>query len=190
MDNIEFIRLLKDGDKTAFEKLFKEYAPKIYHFSLSYLHNTADSEGLVQDVFLKLWEKREMLNQSGNLKAFVFKVAINTIYDFIRRKNVENAFKDYVETNYDSATDNTWNEVIFNEMQSRLNVLIEQFPTQRKKIFKLSKQEQLSNDEIAEKLNLSKRTVENHLYRAVSYLKEHLKHDSLTILLYFYLFYS
>ena len=191
MDNKELTKLIKKGDKTAFEKLFKEYAPKIYHFSLSYLHNVADSEELVQDVFLKIWEKRLMLNQSGNLNAFIYKVAINTIYDFIRRKNVEHAFKDYVETNGNNTSINfTWHEVIFNEMQDRLNELIEQFPDQRRKIFKMSKQEGLTNDEIAGKLNLSKRTVENQLYRAVAYLKEHLKNEPFTFIVFLYLFYT
>lgn len=189
MDNSELIELIKEGEKTAFEKMFQEYAPKIYHFALSYLHNAADSEELVQDVFLKIWEKRESLNPSGNLKAFIFKVAINTIYDFIRRKNVEGAFSDFANKNYEKSSDNTWHTVIYNEMLNALNGLIEQFPEQRKKIFKLSKQEGLTNDEIAQKLNLSKRTVENQLYRAVSYLKGHLKNESLPALLFFYLFY-
>ena len=190
MDNKELTKLIKEGNKSAYERLFKEYAPKIYHFSLSYLHNVADSEELVQDVFLKIWEKREMLDQSGNLKAFIYKVAINTIYDFIRRKNVEYAFKDYVEAHADNSSTNTWHEVIYNEMQGQLNNLIEQFPEQRKKIFKMSKQEGLTNDEIAKELNLSKRTVENQLYRAIAFLKENLKNESLTALLFFYLFYT
>lgn len=190
MNNKGQTKLIKEGNKSAYEKLFNEFAPKIYHFSLSYLHNTADAEELVQDVFLKIWDKRETLDQSGNLKAFIYKVAINTIYDFIRRKNVEHAFKDYVEAHATNSSSNTWHEVIYHEMQDRLNELIEQFPEQRKKIFKMSKQEGLTNDEIAGKLNLSKRTVENQLYRAVAYLKEHLKNEPFTFIVFLYLFYT
>ena len=183
MDNELQIVLIREGNRKAFEKLFKEYAPKIYHFSLSYVHNNTDSEELVQDVFLKIWEKRQLLEKGGNLNAFIYKVAINTIYDFIRRKNVEHAFKDFVEARSETSTNNTWHEVIFNEM-------IERFPEQRKKIFKMNKLEGLTNDEIAKKMGLSKRTVENQLYRAVVFLKEHLKNESITAILFFYLFYN
>ena len=61
----------------------------------------ADAEELVQDVFLKVWEKREILDAAQNVKAYIFKIAINTIYDFIRRKNIESAFNDFARENYE-----------------------------------------------------------------------------------------
>ena len=63
---------IKYGEKDACQELFERYAPKIYHFSLSYLKNEADAEELVQDVFLKVWEKREILDASQNVKAYIF----------------------------------------------------------------------------------------------------------------------
>ena len=165
----------------------KKYAPKIYHFSLSFLKNEADAEGLVQDVFLKVWEKREILDASQNVKAYIFKIAVNTIYDFIRRKNIESAFNDFAKVNFSKSTNDTWDTIIFEEMQTTLNELVTQMPEQRRKIFRLSKIKGLSNDEIAHKLNLSKRTIENQLYRAIVFLKEHLKNESMFALLFFYL---
>jgi RNA polymerase sigma factor (sigma-70 family) len=79
--------LIKTGVKDAFQELFERYEPRIYSFSFSYLQNAQDSEELVQDVFLKIWENRASLDKTKNTKAFIFKVAVNTIYDFIRRKN-------------------------------------------------------------------------------------------------------
>ena len=72
-------------------------------------------------------------------------------------------------------------------MQTTLNELVTKMPEQRQKIFRLSKIKGLSNDEIAHKLDLSKRTVENQLYRAIVFLKEHLKNESMFALLFFYL---
>lgn len=188
IDEVHLILLIKQGSKEAFEGLYEKYADRIYHFTLSYLKNGPDAEELVQEVFLKIWEKRETLDQTKNIKAFVFKVAINTIYDVIRRRNIENAFKDFAALNYETESNSTWHTVIYEEMQAKMNRLVKQFPDQRRKIFRLSKEEGLSNEEIAVKLNLSKRTVENQLYRAVSILKEQFKNESLLALFFFYLF--
>ncbi|MDX2432500.1 MAG: RNA polymerase sigma-70 factor [Bacteroides sp.] len=184
----DIIRLIKQGNKEVFERIFEEYSPKIYHFSLSYLNNTVEAEELVQDVFLKLWDKRETLDHTKNLKAYIYKVAINTIYDVLRRRNVENAFKDFANSSYETSSDNTWHTIIYEEMQAKLDLLVNQFPEQRKKIYKLSKEKGLSNDEIALKLKISKRTVENQLYRAISFLKQHFKEESLAALFFIYLF--
>jgi len=179
---------IKTGDKNAYRKLFEKYAPRIYNFSLSYLNDENDAEELVQNVFLKIWEKRTSLDSTQNLKAFIFKIAVNTIYDFIRRKNIEHAFKDYARLNYTANEDYTWHTIIFEEMKQNLDLLVSQLPEQQQKIFQLSKQEGLNSEEIAKKLNLSKRTVENHLYRAISFLKKHFKNESLIALLFFHLF--
>ncbi|MCY1721405.1 RNA polymerase sigma-70 factor [Prolixibacteraceae bacterium Z1-6] len=190
IDDADLTRRVKSGEKEAYQILFERYAPKIYHFALSYLKSTADSEELVQDVFLKVWEKRDILDATQNIKAFIFKIAINTIYDFIRRKNIETAFQEFSKANYSTGSNNTWDTVIFEEMQTTINRLVAQMPEQRRKIFKLSKSKGLTNDEIAKELQLSKRTVENQLYRALVFLKEHLQKDSVFALLFFYLFYS
>ena len=190
ISDAELARKINSGKKEAYKELFDRYAPRIYQFSLSYLKNSADAEELVQDVFLKIWEKRETLDQSKNIKAFIFKVAINTIYDFIRHKNIESAFNDFASVNFESSANSTWQTVIFDEMQENLQKLVAQLPEQQQKIFKMNKEDGLTSDEIAEQLNLSKRTVENHLYRAVSFLKDHFKNDSMFSLLFFYLFFG
>lgn len=181
---------INKGEKDAYRELFERYAPRILQFANSYLKSKADAEELVQDVFLKLWEKREILDHTKNIKSLIFKMTVNAVYDFIRRKNVESAFKDFVSEVSRESENTTWHKVIFDEMQLNLKNLLEQLPEQQRKIFILSKEDGLTNDEIAEKLSLSKRTVENHLFRAISFLKQHFQKEAVLSLLYFYLFCS
>src|SRR6056297_2578385 len=124
----ELTPLVKRGIKQAYQELFERFAPRIFQFSRTYLKNAADSEELVQDVFLKIWEKREKLDSSKNIKAFFFKIAVNTIYDFIRRKNLEQAFHDFSRSQEGSPAHNTWHEVIWNEMLENLDELVAQMP--------------------------------------------------------------
>jgi RNA polymerase sigma-70 factor (family 1) len=185
--DIQMIEQLKVGSKDAFRLLFDTIGPKIHAFALSYLKNEADAEELLQEVFLKLWEVRTTLDSSKNVKSFLFKICINLIYDFIRRKNIEQAYLDYSGKNHFDYGESTWNEVIYNDMLNNLHQLVATMPVQRQRIFKLSKENNLTNDEIAQQLNLSRRTVENQLYRAVSFLKEKLGTGSLPALLFFFL---
>jgi RNA polymerase sigma-70 factor (ECF subfamily) len=178
---------LKKGEKEAFQELFNLYAPKIHRFAIAYLKDMANAEELVQDVFMKIWEKRENLDPAQNIKAYIYKIAVNTVYDFVRKKNLEKAFADFSKHNFQPGAESLWHEIIWNEMLARLDHLVAQMPEQCRNIFILCKEEGLSNQEIAEKLNLSKRTVENQLYRAIRFLKEHLKPDTVFLLLFLYL---
>jgi RNA polymerase sigma-70 factor (family 1) len=168
--DIHLIEQLRIGSKEAFRILFDTFGPKIHHFAFSYLKNKDDADELLQEVFLKLWELRTKLDDTKNIKSFLFKICINLIYDFIRRKNIEKAFIQYSGTQQ-SYSDDTWSEIVYNDMLYNLNRLIDGMPEQRQLIFRLSKEQGLTNEEIALKLNLSRRTIENQLYRAVLFLK-------------------
>jgi RNA polymerase sigma-70 factor (family 1) len=187
MNDAQLTYLVKTGVKEAFQELFERYGPRIYQFSYSYLKNREDSEELVQDVFLKIWEKRDSLDKSKNIKSFIFKIAVNSIYDFIRRKNIEYAYKDFAAAHFVQSADSTWHQVIFDEMLKNLDGLVKQMPPERQKIFKLSREEGLSSEEIAKKMNLSKRTVENQLYRAITYLKKNYTTESMFSMLFLFL---
>jgi len=183
----QVVEQLREGSREAFRLLFDEVGPKIYAFAFSYLKNESDAEELLQEVFLKLWEVRSNLDTSKNIKSFLFKICVNLIYDFIRRKNIEQVYLVYSGRNSPSSGDNTWHEIIYNDMLNNLQQLIATMPEQRQRIFRLSKEEGLSNEEIADQLNLSRRTVENQLYRAVSFLKEKINTGSIPALVFFFL---
>ncbi|BAX82408.1 RNA polymerase sigma-70 factor [Labilibaculum antarcticum] len=178
---------LKDGSQLAFKQLFDRYTPRIYRFAISYLKSDADAEELVQDVFLKLWEKRETLDESQNIRAYIFKIAINSIYNLSKRKNYKQVYNEFVKNNFTLDNEFTWNDVVYNELVDSLNLHIDKMPAQRRDIFLMSRKDGLSNQEIAKNLNISLRTVENQIYRSVSYLREQLKPNSVFLLLLFFL---
>lgn len=181
------VKRIQSGSKDAFKELYNQYAHRINRFAYGYLKSDFDSEELVQEVFLKLWNNRQTLDSSQNIKSFIFKIAVNTIYDYIRHKNVEKAFYEFAASD-SMNSDETWQEVVYNDMLAQINRLLQLMPEQRRKIFSLSKEKGLSNDEIADVLNLSKRTVENQLYRATAFLKKKLNLNSGLAILFFYLF--
>ncbi len=170
---------IKKEEKGAFRELFERYTPRIYKFALSYLKNKNDAEELVQIVFLKIWKKRNSIDATQNIKAYIFTITINSIYDFIRRKKIEYSFQNRSRQIQSNTENNTWNTVVQREMQQNLSDCINRLPKQQQKIFQLSKMEGFTNDEIAIQMGLSKRTVENHLYRAVSFLKQNFKNEIL-----------
>lgn len=183
----ELARSVRLGSKEGFRMLYERYGGKIHAFSYSYLKSEHDAEELVQDVFLKIWDKRDTLDETANIRSFIYKIAVNSIYDFIRRKNVERAFSDF-SASTKSFSDETWQDVVFHDMVSQIEGLVQKMPDQRRQIFRLSKEQGFSNEEIAAKLNLSKRTVENQLYRATAFLKQNLILDSTLATLVYYLF--
>ena len=186
--NSELLIRLKSGEKSAFKHIFNLYGPKIYRFGILYLKNKSDAEELAQDVFLKIWEKRDHLDPSQNIKAYIFKIAVNCIYDNIRKKNLNKAFVEFSNHNFEPSAESLWNEIIWKDMLLKLNTLVERMPEQRRIIFLLRREEGLSNQQIADKLKLSKRTVENQIYRTTLYLNEHMSKDSVFLLLFLFLF--
>jgi len=177
--------LIKGEEKDAFRELFVRYAPRIYKFALSYLKNKNDAEEIVQNVFLKIWEKRNSIKTSENIKAFIFTITANKIYDFIRRKKIEHTFHNYTMLNYGNNENNSWNSIVYKEVQQTIFSLANKLPSQQQKVFNLSKMDGLTNDEIAIKMGISKRTVENDLYRAILFLKQNFKNESFIALLFF-----
>jgi len=181
----ELVLLIKGEEKDAFRELFNRYVPRIYKFAFSYLKNKNDAEEIVQNVFLKVWEKRSSIKASENIKAFIFTITANKIYDFIRRKNIEHSFHNYSILNQGNNENNSWNSIVYKEVQQTIFNLANKLPSQQQKVFNLSKMEGLTNDEIAIRMGISKRTVENDLYRAVLFLKQNFKKESFIVLFFF-----
>ncbi|MCG8306497.1 MAG: RNA polymerase sigma-70 factor [Cytophagales bacterium] len=166
-----FILSLKRGDKDAFTTLFHHYADKIYGLSLRMHLRYEDAEEVCQEVFLKLWEMRGSFDESKSLNSYIFTIAKNIVLQKIRKRAYSIALEKYWKTDPPPYTRNTEENVEKKDLEKHLKAFISRLPEKQKNIIGLRMNESLSNDEIAKRLGISKRTVENQIYRALKKMR-------------------
>ncbi|MFW5645375.1 MAG: RNA polymerase sigma factor [Bacteroidota bacterium] len=183
----ELLKKLMHGDVLAFERVFKKYNRKIYAFSFRYLKNKEDAEGIVQEVFLKLWENHSKLKRDSNINAWLFTVTFNAIRKRFRKFASEKKHMDGYSKLFLNQQDEITDSEYF-DLLEKANHLIDKLPPQQKKVFLLRKDKGLTSIEMSIQLNLSKKTVENHLNRARAFLKKAMMEEGLLSFLFFWLF--
>ena len=177
-DNLLVARI-RHNDKDAFKSLYNRYNKKIYFFSLKYLKNNVEAEELVQSVFINVWENRESLDATIFVKNYIYKAAINYIYNYLKKKAISARFVESEINKGEKLSNLTYEEVFFHDLERSINSIVKTLPFQQQKIFLLSRSEGLTHKEIAGKLDLSERTVENQMYRALKTIKNILKEELL-----------
>lgn len=157
----------------AFEVLYCRYVPKLLAFLKSFYATDYQSAEIVQEIFIKIWERRDHLKEDLSFSSYLFQAAKNRIYNSSRDKIKELKFYDSFSFQSNDKSRNFIEEYIdFKELQEHSINAIHKLPPVQKKIFLLSRNNGLTNNEIATKLKLSKRTVEQHIYRALKQLKK------------------
>ena len=187
-DEHNLIQNLVKGDALSFDQIFSKYNKKVYAFSLRNLKNKEDAESVVQVVFINLWTDRDKLKEIKNLDAWIFMICFNTIRKHFRQLIREKKHLQKFAA-YSLEDDNTTvTETEYNDLLESAEKIIDQLPDRQKTIFFLSKKEGLSNDEISARLNITKKTVENYLTNAKSFIKKALVDEGLLSLLFYWLF--
>ena len=184
----ELVKSLKRGDLFAFDKLFSKYSKKLYYFAKGYLGSKEDAEGLVQEVFLMVWNKRKELKEHLSFNAFLYTVTYNAIRKYFRKKAREKKYLDRFLVDYDGKYNKTVADIEYNNLLELANEAIEKLPEKRKLIFQLSRHKGLSNIEIAKRLDISKKTVENQIHSALKFLREQFGKETLFTLFFYWLF--
>jgi len=160
-----------------FKVLYDTLYDRLYLFISRRSHSPEEAKDLVQEVFLRLLEKSIDFKAQSNIDALVFTIARNLIIDSYRKKIVFNdrlpSISAFYPAEYLDEADEDGEDPSLLRLNS-IKAAVEALPEQRKIIFKLNKYNGLSSEEIAEQLSISKRTVENHLYRAIKSLKNQL----------------
>lgn len=182
------VESLSKGNLLAFNSLYKEYSNRLYRFAIGYLKSDDEAEELVQEVFTIIWEKRMTLKEELSFKSFLFTIAFNIIKKHFRTKTY---LSEYVKSNSGDTSDNiTSDNITYNSLHQYIAELVDQLPDRRKEIFIKSRFEGLNTKEIAEKLQISHKTVENQLTEALKFIRTNLNKENIPVLLFFILFIS
>ena len=161
-------------DKSAFEYFFKEEYSSLCRFAFTFSKDPDDAEEVVQNCFVKLWEGRNKIEIGSSPKAYLFKMIRNASLNQIKHISIREDYKEHNERVLQES-EMMEEESGDTDLQDKINAAIQKMPPQRKRIFEMSRFEGLKYREIAEHLNISIKTVENHMGSAIKYLRVELK---------------
>ena len=170
----ELVQLLKSGCYTSFELLYERYSKSVYLTAKKFHLSHENAENIVQDVFLKVWEKKHNLKTEYSFFSYLFTIAKNAIFKQIKKKIFISLKEDYNLKNPLISPDQTESKLLKDDFRMQYQGTIRKLTPSKKKIFILRYHMGLNNQEIASRLGLSKRTVESHLHQIKSTIREHL----------------
>jgi RNA polymerase sigma-70 factor (ECF subfamily) len=179
---IQLIKAFKKGDAQAFKSLFDRYHKRLYSFLYSLLKSKEDTEEIVQETFLKIWESREQFWEDYPFESLLFRIARNTSLNYNRKKVNRAVFEKHFGFFADLSEGSADQYILFQETQNIIETILNGLPSKRKEIFLLQKVEGLSRQEIAEKLGISVITVDHQLFKANKYVKEEIQKYSLLLI--------
>jgi len=173
--NKELIKLLKKGDMKAFDIIYRRYSRRLFGFVYRYVKQETDTEEIVQEVFVKIWKSRDKLNVYSSFESFLFTIAHNATVNLLKKRATEQKYIDHVKSlqHIQEAYEMT-DEIHYKELKQKFQGLLDELSPRQREIFQLSREEGLSNKEIAGRLGISVQTVKNHLVTALSFLKNKL----------------
>ncbi len=183
----ELVEKLQRGDLEAFDQIFKKYGDKLFGFSLKYLKSKEETEELVQDVFLKIWENKKKIKKEFSLKSYLFTIAYHNICKVFRKKQIYLKFLDETKSISNSTFD-LEEQMEYKAVLEQIDLLIEKLPEKQKAIFIKSYKEGKSTKEIANEINLAPGTVDNNISAALKYLRTQISGENLALLLFFTVF--
>ena len=187
----QLLALLKTSDETAFTQIYKRYWDKLFFIAGTKLRDLKIAEELVQDVFLDLWNRREGINITGELKAYLAVAMKYKVINAQAKIKRSVAYEEYAGKNQPIISNNTEQWLSFEELKSQLEKLVSNLPERCQLTYRLSREEGLSHKEISNKLNISEKAVESNISRALQSLRTSLARllsSFLSYLLYFLLF--
>lgn len=165
---------LRNDDQLAFEVLYNRYFRKIYYFSLKFLQNKVETEDVVQNAFISLWEHRKTLDINQSVKSYLFKTVSNLIYNCLKRRAIRSRYIEYELKKSDNFSNLTYDQVYFHDLEKSIDRIVTNLPPQQQRIFYMSRGDGFSYEKIAERLDISVRTVENQIYRTLRVIRKSL----------------
>lgn len=167
----EIIGAIREGNERIFEETFRKYYQSLCNYANSILKETDEAEEVVQNLFLSIWEKRSDLEISISLKSYLYRAVHNHCLNRIKHLKVREEYQQYAVNFYDASYESVSQTVMKNELETKIEEAIRKLPEQCRLIFRMSRFEELKYHEIAEQLELSPKTVENQIGKALKILR-------------------
>jgi RNA polymerase sigma-70 factor, ECF subfamily len=165
----------KAGDQSAYEMIFRFYYPGLVLFASQYVMYEEDAEEIVQDFFVRVWQKRDQVNQTGTLKPYFFTSVKNSSLNFLyKQKHQDKLIQKIVKISENNLLYQP-DVFVMSDLQDAIRKAVNSLPPKCREVFILSRINGLKNEDIANKLNLSKRTVETHVSNGLKQLRIELK---------------
>jgi RNA polymerase sigma-70 factor (ECF subfamily) len=173
---------LKEGDSNAFESVFKFWYEPLVHFANEYISDLESARNIVQNIFMKLWEKHALVDPDSNLRAYLYIATRNACLSHLRHLRLETVYfeksrKSYedLQLNYEALEELKMEQIDFSNLEKLIQDTIDSLPERCREVFLMSRYDELKNKEIAEKLNISVKAVEANITRAMNKLRENTK---------------
>lgn len=178
---------LRNGDRAAFEILFHFYYPGLVVYSSQFTIDRMESEEIVQDFFVKFWQRHNEIQLTDSLKGYFFSSVKHSCFNYLKHKKVKQKYVVALGKLSENHLVYDPDLYIASELQLKIKHAIDHLPDKCRKVFNMSRIQGMNNEEIALELNISKRTVETHVSNALKQLREELKdYLSLFVLLGFF----
>lgn len=168
----ELIQLWLNGDEAAFDTLYRRYLVRLLNTAFQKTNSRELAQELVQEVFMELYLHRSTIEIHTSVQGYLFTILRNKIFNYYRHELVQKKYRQFITLRGEQHTPDSGANLEGKELQHKLNILIQQLPPQCRTVFLLSREGQLSNKEIADRLNISINTVEQHIRKARRVLRE------------------
>lgn len=181
---LELLARIAEGDEKAFRILFDEYEGLFFSVVLKMTGSRSVAEEIVQDIFLHVWLNRKALTKIEHPDNYFFTAVYRKVYSYFKKMSLEHNVRNMLLSQSLHA-DNTTEQIVLSRESKRLiDEAIAKLPPQQQQVFRLSKLDGLSRDQIAEQLHISPHTVKNHLAEAIRFVRTYLKHAAILYLLF------
>lgn len=169
---------LSGGDEIAFVKIYNQYRHKIYTYAHQLCKSADTAEEIVQDVFIRIWQKRAQINTEHSFNAYIRKITLNHVLNHLKKVAREKLLQEEVFQLMEISASRTEDQLLEKELRRIYNDAIARLPAQKKLIYQMSRTEELSHEEIALKLDISRNTVKNHMVEASRFIREYVRKNA------------
>lgn len=167
----QLVALLRDGNTYAYTAIYERYKALLYKHAYNLLGDEVETEDVLHDVFLAIWDKREQLKASDTLSAYLYKAVRNRIFNLMAHREVIGRYADSIRAFAREGCNITDERVREKELLVQIEREIANLPPKMREVFLMSREKELSYKEIGEQLNISEKTVRQQVYNAVKTLK-------------------